>query len=316
MLKNKFLMSGLIIFLSILIIAIAAPFISTYHNAYTEADGTTGKNLIGDYQQPQYTYLPPKIPVLEYFHIADGVVEGEDLYASAQVPDGKYFYFGTDQFGRDQFVRIMVGTLVSLLFALIVVLTQVLIGLILGIISGYYQGYIGIVLQKVALVLNGVPTIIWIILMIGMFGPGVKSLMFGLIISSWTFIYRLIRVQVLQIKSKGYIMNSKLLGMSNLYIIRRHIIPSLLPYVFMSIIFFIPYIILYEASISFLGLGIQLPIPSLGTLLNQAIFDYQYHFYMMIIPVLMLCLITLSLHLISEGLKRSVSIDLIRSKDE
>lgn len=301
--KNKASKFALILFLFIIAFAVTAPFLGAYHNEVTSSDGTPDPNWIGEYQNPDYANLPPKIPGLESLGIADGIEDGVDVYAEAGVPEDMYFFFGTDDLGRDLYVRTGVAVLVSLAFGLIAAFIDIVIGVVLGCISGYHGGKVDLFLQRVAEVLGTIPALIWVIIIVMYFGSGFIPLVVAITISGWIPMYRIVRSQVMKLKNQEFVLSSKTLGGKSSWIITKHIIPNTLGVIIIWLMFTIPSAIFFESFLSFLGLGIAVPIPSLGALASEGRESLRLYPYLLFIPALILSFLMLSFNLMADGLR-------------
>ncbi len=298
--KNKAAVVSLFVLLFVLVFALIAPFLGAYHNKVEKFDGSEDANLIGSYSNGDNKFLPPRIPGLEKL----GIFDGEDEYTEG-VNDQYYFYFGTDSKGRDLFVRTMVGALVSVSFGLVAAVIDLFIGATLGAISGYYGGKIDLFLQRVVEILGSVPSLIWVIMIIVYVGAGLVPLILALAISGWIPMYRIVRAQVMKLKTQEYVMSAKTLGQSNMGIIFKHILPNTIGVIIIWLMFSIPSAIFFEAFMSFLGLGLgsNAPIPSLGSLANDGRIYLSTQPYLLFIPSLVLSIIMLSFNLIADGLR-------------
>ncbi len=317
-LKNKAATLSLILFVVFLAIAISAPYFGAYHNKFystsicqTQYDAgdeldsncKLDGNMIGARNMLDYGQLPPKVPVLSSLGILDGTKDGVDLYEKAGVPDDMYFLFGTDDLGRDLYVRTMIGALVSIFFGFCAALIDLFIGVTLGGISGYYGGKIDLFLQRIVEIIGSVPRLIWVVILVTVIGSGFIPLLFALVISGWISMYRIVRSQMLKLKEQEYVLSSITLGGKDSWIIKKHLLPNAMGVIIVWLMFSIPSAIFFESFMSFIGLGISAPIPSLGTLASEGRQFLTHSPYILFIPAIVLSLIMLMFNLIADGLR-------------
>lgn len=287
--KNKGAILGLVIIAVLLIMAFVGPMISG--RSYKE-------------QEIKHSKLPPKIQLLENIEWLpfDGIDKnGVDQYAKKQVDE--YYWFGTDELGRDIFTRTWKGTQVSLLIGLIAALGDLLIGVTYGGISGYYGGRVDNIMQRIVEVIAGIPYLIVVILFILILEPGILSISLALVITGWIGMSRVVRGQMLKLKNQEFVLASKTLGASNATLIRKHLIPNILGNIIIMIMFTIPTAIFSEAFLSFIGLGIRPPLASLGSLVSDGYKSLHTFPHMMIVPAVVISLLILSFNLVADGLR-------------
>ncbi len=316
--KNKAALLSLILFLVFLLIAVSAPFVGTYHNKYyttsacqtqydnegeVDSNCKLDGNMIGARNMLEYGQLPPKIPFLSSLGIVDGVVDGVDVYEEAGVPDDMYFLFGTDDLGRDLYVRTMIGSLVSIGFGFCAALIDLFIGVSLGGVSGYFGGKLDLLLQRIVEIIGSVPRLIWVVILVTIIGSGFVPLLLALVISGWISMYRIVRSQMLKLKEQEFVLSARTLGSSDSFIIRKHLLPNAMGVIIVWLMFSIPSAIFFESFMSFIGLGISAPIPSLGTLASEGRQFLTHSPYILFIPSIVLSIIMLMFNLIADGLR-------------
>lgn len=287
--KNKGAVIGLILITVIIFLALAGPFMNSH--------GFDEQNL-------QLSNLPPKVPVLEhvsYLGLDGHTINGEDAYEVKNV-DG-YYWFGTDNLGRDIWTRVWQGTQISLYIAFLAALLDLLIGVAYGSISAYYGGKVDNVMQRIIEVLIGIPNLIVIILLILILQPGIVSITLAMVITGWVNMARIIRGQVLKLKGQEFVLASRTLGAGDGRLIWRHLIPNSIGPIIITTMFTIPSAIFTEAFLSFIGLGLQPPIASLGTIVNDGFDLIQIYPHMLIFSSIIISLIMISFNLLGDGLR-------------
>ncbi|WOO87563.1 ABC transporter permease [Mollicutes bacterium LVI A0039] len=301
--KNRAAVISSFVLLFILIVALASPFLGAYHNKVENYDGTPNPNMIGQYQSGDNKLMSPRFPIIEKIGILDGEPKSSTSSSYKGATENTYFFFGTDDKGRDLFVRTMVGALVSICFGLVAATIDLVIGVTLGALSGYHGGKTDMFLQRVVEILGSVPNLIWVMMVIVFVGAGIIPLIVAMLISGWIPMYRMVRSQVMKIKEQEFVLSARTLGQSDMGIIFKHILPNCMGVIIIWLMFSIPSAIFFESFMSFLGLGITAPIPSLGTLASNGKEFLRSQPYVLFAPSLVLSAIMLSFNLIADGLR-------------
>lgn len=284
--------------------------------------------------------LPPRIPLLEDIGIADGTrvlknrkkealsdtkryPEGSvleivrefeakgvamvdvkvDAYVYAGVPTDEYHWFGTDYLGRDLCTRLFKGARVSLLIAFVSVVTNVIIGVIYGAISGYYGGKVDIVMTHFAEVLDGLPYVVVTILFMLLLGAGITSLILAMCVTGWIGTSRLIRAQFFRFKEREYVLAARTLGVGDIALIFRHILPNCVGPLITRAMIAIPGAIFSESFLAYIGLGIAPPEPSIGILLSDGqnvLLQYPYQTFF---PAVLISVLMIAFNMFANGLR-------------
>lgn len=218
-------------------------------------------------------------------------------------------WFGTDSLGRDLFTRIWVGGRISIIIGLVGALIDTVVGTIYGGISGYKGGFVDDIMMRIVEILGSIPYLVLVIL-IRCIIPGGKStmanigpLVLAMTITGWTYMARLVRGQILQIKEQEYVLAAKALGANSSRIIAKHLVPNTLGVMIVAITFDIPGFIFSEAFLSFLGLGVKSPMTSWGALASAGQQNMMFYPYQLIFPALAISIVMLSFQLFGDGLR-------------
>ena len=292
-------------------------------------------------QQDAYkSNLPPKIPVLCELGIADGtrimknrrmdnldnpqrypndciveiVNEFEqkgvkmcdvkiDMYKYVGAAEDQYHLFGTDYLGRDLLTRLFRGTRISLLIAFVSVLTNVVIGVFLGGIAGYYGGKVDMFLTHFASVLSGLPHTVVTILFMLLLGSGVTSLILAMCFTGWIGTFRMIRAQFYRYKGREYVLAARTLGVSDMTLIFRHILPNSVGPLITRVMIAIPGAVFSESFLAYIGLGIAPPDTSIGLLLadgQKVLLQYPYQTFF---PAVLISVLMIAFNMLSNSLR-------------
>lgn len=179
--------------------------------------------------------------------------------------------FGTDWFGRDMFLRTIKGLSLSIKIGVIASASSGVIAVILGVAAAVCGEKVDAFIGWLTDVFMGMPHMIFLLLISFVVGKGAKGIIIGIILTHWTYISRIIRAEVLQIRFSQYVIASKSFGKSNWYIAKNHIVPHIFPQFFVGLILMFPHAILHEASLTFLGFGLSPHQPGIGVILSESI---------------------------------------------
>ena len=224
---------------------------------------------------------------------------------------------GTDSLGRDYFVRVIQGTKISLAVGIVAALLVLIIGVIYGSIAGFKGGKVDMIMMRIVDIIYSLPDVLMIILLsvvlnqtldknnpiVSALGTNMVAmfLVFGLLY--WVGMARLVRGEILQIKNNDYVLAARATGAGDAHIIKTHIIPNCISVIIITTALEIPSAIFTESYLSFMGLGVQAPMPSLGSLANSAREGLQSYPWQLIFPSVMIILIVLAFNLLGDGLR-------------
>jgi len=208
---------------------------------------------------------------------------------------------GTDRFGRDIFVRVMYGARISLSVGFAAAAINLVIGIVWGGIAGYVGGKLDTVMMRVADIIYSIPSMLYVIMVMLIFGSNIWSILIGICISSWIGMARLVRAQVMSLKEQEFAMAAYVLGASTSRILFKHLIINCIGPIIVNLTLMVPSAIFTEAFLSFVGIGISAPAASWGTLANEARGLVETHPIQIIWPVASICLTMLSLNFIGDG---------------
>lgn len=219
-------------------------------------------------------------------------------------------WFGTDELGRDLFVRVFFGARYSILIGVLAAIVNLIIGVFYGSISGFAGGRVDNFMMRIVDILYSIPLTIYVIILMaflnkpGSGGAGeLGTIVLAFSISYWISMARIVRGEILQLKQQEFVLAARALGASSWRILIRHLIPNCLGSITVTTMLLVPQAIFLEAFLSFLGLGLSAPKASLGTLTSDALRSLSQRPYQMFFPALMICVIILSFNLFGDGLR-------------
>ncbi len=211
--------------------------------------------------------------------------------------------FGTDLFGRDQWVRVWYGTGISLLIGLAAALINLIIGVFYGAFSAIMGGRVDAIMQRIIEVLVGIPSLIIVILFMMVLPPGVWTIIAAMSVTGWVNMARLVRAKILNLKSQEFVLAAQLLGTSTWKTIIRHLIPNTISVIVIQVMFAIPSAIFTEAFLSFIGVGLTEPKASLGVLINNGYKALRAAPFLLIYPAIAIILIMICFSIVGDGLR-------------
>lgn len=219
------------------------------------------------------------------------------------IEPGPGHIFGTDEFGRDQFARIVHGTRISLFVGIVSILLSLIAGSIIGATAGYYGGRVDNILMRIMDVFLAIPSTLLAISIVAALGQGIMNLMIAMSISQTPRFARIVRSSILSIKGQEFIEAAKCCGTSDKRIILRHIIPNAIGPIIVQSTLNVARMILTISGLSFVGLGISPPTPEWGSILAAGRAHMRYYPYLVIIPGFAIAIAVMSLNLIGDGLR-------------
>lgn len=234
--------------------------------------------------------------------IAPYTYQGQNLAMGATPPSAQH-WLGTDVLGRDQLTRVMYGSRISLMVGFIATAVALLIGVLWGAIAGFIGGRVDTVMMRIVDALYALPFTIFIILLTVIFGSSMLLLFLAIGAVEWLTMARIVRGQVLSIKRQEFIEAAVSMGFSPWQIIRRHLIPNVLGPVIVYTTLTIPSVILLESFLSFLGLGIQPPQSSWGSLISNGVDTMEEYPWLLLFPAITLSVTLFSLNFLGDGLR-------------
>ena len=238
------------------------------------------------------TFFTVLVPFLPFY---DPVTQNADLRNAGS---SLMHLFGTDKFGRDIFSRMWYGAGISMKVGILASLISSIVGLLYGGIAGYAGKKTDMIMMQAADIVDSIPSLLYVILFMLLFGASVKTVILGICISGWTRMARVVRGEILRLKEMDYILAARLEGSGAMRILIKQMLPNLKEKVILNAVLLVPEAIFTEAFLSFLGVGIAAPAASLGTLIQEARSQMQIYPTQMMWPVLVLVLLIFSLNLI------------------
>lgn len=270
----------------------------------------------------EYTYsgqelsqknFAPRVKFLEKFGIMDGSESMKATTGSMEINyykdkglDDLYYWFGSDNFGRDIWTRTWSGARVSLIIAIAAAIIDMLIGMSYGLISGYFGGKTDMIMQRILEIANGIPRLVIVTLLLLVLQPGMLTIIFALMLTEWVGMSRIARAEMLKLKEQEFVLASRTLGAGSFFIIFKEVLPNIIGPIITQVMFSIPTAIFTEAFLSFVGLGIPVPQCSLGSLISEGFNSFTTHPYQIIPPILVMALLMLSFNLVGDGLREAL----------
>ena len=226
----------------------------------------------------------------------------QNLMQTNQSPSSEH-WFGTDNLGRDLFIRVLYGARISLAIGIVASLINLFIGVIYGGIAGLMGGRIDRVMMNIVDVLYGIPMLLYVILLMVVLKPGLTNIFIALGISYWLGMARIVRGQILSLKEQEYVLAARTLGASHWQILLRHLIPNSMGPIMITMTLAIPEAIFTEAFLSFIGLGVAAPMASWGVLSSEGVTSLRSYPYQLFFPAMAISITMLAFIFLGDGLR-------------
>ena len=231
--------------------------------------------------------------------------DGQDLTLRNDPPSLSH-PLGTDKFGRDIFVRLMYGARISLSVGFAAAFINLFLGVVYGGVCGYFGGKLDMVLMRIADIIYSIPSMLYVIMVMLIFGSNIFSVLLALSVSGWIGMARQVRTQVMSLKEREYAQAARVMGASHRRILFKHLITNSIGPIIVNTTLMVPQAIFTEAFLAFVGIGISIPQSSWGTMANEARSLIQSYPIQMLWPVLAISLTMLSLNFIGDGLNEAL----------
>lgn len=239
-------------------------------------------------------------PFLSPYSYAD-----QNLLATNQGPSLSH-WFGTDSLGRDLYTRVLYGARISLLIGIVAALINFFIGALYGGIAGFVGGSVDRCMMAVVDILYGIPLLLYVILLMVVLGPGLVSIFWALGIAYWLTMARIVRSQIMKIKTEDYVTAAVTMGLPKWRILVRHILPNCLGPIIVTMTLAIPDAIFTEAFLSFIGLGVAAPMASWGVLASEGINAMRSYPYQLFFPAVAISITMLGFTFLGDGLRAAL----------
>ena len=269
-----------------------------------EVDGSTVRVAISDDEpiDPRIVRYVDRSDLFDNARIEEISADGRSAIMVADVIRVR-FLFGTDANGRDLLARILIGMRISLAIGLLASVMALLLGVTYGAVAGYVGGRADHIMMRVVDILYSLPFIFFVILLVVFFGRSFVLIFIAIGCTEWLDMARIVRGQTLSLKRQEYVQAAEALGVDNIGILKRHIIPNTLGPVVVYVTLLVPKAILLESLLSFLGLGVQEPLTSLGVLISEGAANLQGANWLLIYPAVALTVILFALNFLGDGLR-------------
>jgi oligopeptide transport system permease protein len=225
-----------------------------------------------------------------------------DLMNTNQGPSSLH-WFGTDDLGRDMFVRTWMGARISLTVGLAAALIDLFIGVIYGGIMGFFGGRVDEIMNKFSEILYSIPYMLVTILLLVVLEPSLGTIILALTITGWINMSWIVRGEIIQLKNREFVLASRSMGAGSARLLFKHLLPNAMGPIIVTLTLSVPTAIFAEAFLSFLGLGVQAPVASLGSMINDALTGWMYYPWRMLFPAILISLTMLCFNIFGDGLR-------------
>lgn len=225
-----------------------------------------------------------------------------DLLSTNKPPSSDH-WFGTDDLGRDIFVRTWYGARISLIVGLAAAAIDLLIGVIYGGIMGYFGGRVDNIMNKISEILYSIPYLLVVILLLVVLEPSLGTIILALTITGWITMSWIVRGEIMQLKNREFVLASRSMGAGSKRLLFKHLLPNAVGPIIVTITLSVPNAIFAEAFLSFLGLGVQAPVASLGSMINDSLTGWLYYPWRFLFPAILISLTMLSFNIFGDGLR-------------
>lgn len=226
----------------------------------------------------------------------------QNLNATNRPPSAEHL-FGTDNLGRDLFIRVLYGARISLSIGIVASLINLTIGVVYGGIAGYFGGRVDRVMMNIVDILYGIPVLLYVILLMVLLTPGLTNIFIALGISYWLGMARIVRGQILSLKEQEYVLAARTIGASKWRILFSHLIPNSLGPIIITMTLAIPEAIFTEAFLSFIGLGVAAPMASWGVLASEGVTSLRSYPFQLLFPAMAISITMLAFNFLGDGLR-------------
>jgi oligopeptide transport system permease protein len=221
----------------------------------------------------------------------------------ANLPPDSEHWFGTDNLGRDIFVRVLYGARISLAIGIVASLINLIIGVVYGGISGFFGGRIDSIMMRIVDILYSIPVLLYVILLMVVLEPGLTNIFIALGIGYWQRMARIVRGQILSLKEQEYVLAARTVGANHWRILFRHLFPNSMGPIIITMTLAIPEAIFVEAFLSFIGLGVSAPMASWGVLASEGVTSLRSYPFQLLFPAAAISITMLAFNFLGDGLR-------------